>query len=115
MEDAPDVNYNWPILPATPREEEMVAKSTSNYLGFGTLSARFCIDRDEVDEVSKPENYAHPDLCNKQPYDLRVYNSSRQVVGTVGVPQGVTQRLGGWHEFIVLTRTTLSNDTYDAQ
>ena len=46
----------------------------------------------------------------RQPYRLKIFNSRKQVVGTVTVPMSIIERLGGNREFIVLIQTTLTDD-----
>ena len=42
--------------------------------------------------------------------ELKVHNSKQQAVGYDIVPRSVTDSLGGRHEFIVLSRTTLADE-----
>ena len=110
-EGEPGVRSGFPILPVwSGAYDPMVEASKSNYLRFKTYSSIFSLDKKEVDDCINPDNYAHPNMCYRQPYRLKIFNSRKQVVGTVTVPRSVTERLGGNHEFIVLSRKTLIDD-----
>ena len=113
-ESEPNVRFSFPIQPVpSVGRPLMEVASKSDYLRFRTLSALFYLDRKEIVRIQSPDAHVHPAQCYHQPYRLKVYNSKQHVAGYVTVPRSAIDRLGGEHEFIVISRTTLTDDFHN--
>ena len=119
-EDQPGVQFNWPILPVPPSHAERLRqRAQSHFLCFWTRSAHFVLQQCELARALDEENSASSFPRYMQPYDLKVHNRAGQAVGKVSVSRSVALRLQFEDtrelEFIVLTRTTLSEDIHDTE